>query len=144
MKTSPDQDPHGLSELIAGVNRRLDTAVEARLKPAGARIEQYRLLASLMRQDGQAMGELAPSVFVDLPTLTKIVDRMVAAGLVYRAPDARDRRRVLVFLSDKGRAHFGELSPLVESERRVVTEGLSDSETARLSELLRGILADRQ
>ncbi|MBO0662526.1 MarR family transcriptional regulator [Jiella sp. MQZ9-1] len=130
----------GLSELIAGVNRRLDLAVEMRLKPAGVRIEQYRVLEALTRQDGQSMGELAPSVFVDLPTLTKIVDRMVANALVYRAPDPRDRRRVLVFLSERGREHFATLLPAVETERRQVIDGLSPSEASQLTALLAGLL----
>lgn len=141
MNGAPDSGSVELSDLIAGVNRRLDTAVEARLKPAGVRIEQFRVMASLDRRDGQSMGELAPSVFVDLPTLTKIVDRMVSSGLVYRAPDPRDRRRVLVVLSDKGRRNLRELVPLVETERRQVIDTLSPAETSQLSHLLRGILS---
>ena len=140
MQSSSDAGGIGLSDLIAGVNRRLDLAVEAQIKTSGVRIEQYRLLESLARRDGQSMGELAPFVFVDLPTLTKIVDRMVAGALVYRAPDARDRRRVLVFLSTKGRRHLEELRPVVEGERRTVIEGLSAAETDQLSGLLREIL----
>ena len=140
MQSSFEAGPISLPDLIAGVNRRLDLAVEARLKPAGVRIEQYRLMESLARRDGQSMGELAPHVFVDLPTLTKIVDRMVAAALVYRAPDARDRRRVLVFLSDNGRRYLEELRPLVEGERKTVVDGLSAGEADQLSGLLRDIL----
>ncbi len=132
--------PADLSDLIAGVNRRLDTAVEARLRPAGVRIEQYRVMAALDRRDGQSMGELAPSVFVDLPTLTKIVDRMVANGLVYRAPDRADRRKVLVFFSDKGRSHFLELVPMVETERRQVIDSLGPGKASQLGHLLREIL----
>ncbi|MBO0902901.1 MarR family winged helix-turn-helix transcriptional regulator [Jiella sonneratiae] len=140
MSGSPEAGPIALSDLIAGVNRRFDVAVESRLKAAGVRIEHYRVLESLMRRDGQSMGELAPTVFVDLPTLTKIVDRMVASGVVYRAPDPKDRRRVLVFLSERGRAQFADLRPAVDSERRAATGGLSGVETDQLLGLLAGIL----
>jgi len=141
MNGAPEASPIDLSDLIAGVNRRLETAVETRLKPAGVRIEQYRVMVALDRRDGQSMGELAPSVFVDLPTLTKIVDRMVSNGLVYRAPDPKDRRRVLVFLADKGRREFRDLVPVVETQRREIIDSLSPGEADRLSELLRGILS---
>ncbi|MCQ0988697.1 MarR family winged helix-turn-helix transcriptional regulator [Jiella marina] len=141
MNGAPEAGPIDLSDLIAGVNRRLETAVETRLKPAGVRIEQYRVMVALDRRDGQSMGELAPSVFVDLPTLTKIVDRMVSNGLVYRAPDPKDRRRVLVFLADKGRREFRDLVPVVETQRREIIDSLSPGEADRLSELLRGILS---
>jgi DNA-binding MarR family transcriptional regulator len=33
-------------------------------------------------------------------TLTKLMDRMVSQGLVYRRADDRDRRRVLAYLAD--------------------------------------------
>ncbi|MCF1464819.1 winged helix-turn-helix transcriptional regulator [Agrobacterium vitis] len=69
-------------------------------------MEQYRVLQTLKVANGIAMGDLAARVFVDSPTLTKIIDKMVASADVYRGPDPRDRRRVLIFLSDKGAARF--------------------------------------
>ena len=45
---------------------------------------------------------------------TKIVDRLVESALVFRRPDERDRRRVLVFLSDRGRELHRRLAPDVQ------------------------------
>jgi DNA-binding MarR family transcriptional regulator len=44
------------------------------------------------------------------PALTKMVDRMVANGLVHRALDQNDQRRVLVFLTDRGAALLQKLT----------------------------------
>jgi DNA-binding MarR family transcriptional regulator len=37
------------------------------------------------------------------PTLTKAVDQLVAANLEYRRADRHDRRRVLIYLTARGR-----------------------------------------
>ena len=47
--------------------------------------------------------------------MTKVIDRMVANNLVYRRVDPADRRRVLVFLSARGRAAHRRLRPVGEA-----------------------------
>jgi len=42
-------------------------------------------------------------VLMPHPTLTKAVDRLVESALVYRRQDEADRRRVAVYLADRGR-----------------------------------------
>ena len=140
MSTLSARESLELIQLISGVNRRLEQAVEARLKPAGIPIEQYRILASLSRQDGRAMGELAAEIFVDSPTLTKIVDRMVASADVFRAPDPRDRRKVLIFLSDKGRAAIAALRALVEAPEIDLVGPLGRGDAEQLRALLESLL----
>lgn len=140
MSTLSARESLELIQLISGVNRRLEQAVEARLKPAGIPIEQYRVLASLSRQDGRAMGELAAEIFVDSPTLTKIVDRMVANADVFRAPDPHDRRKVLIFLSDKGRAAIAALRMLVEAPDIDLVGPLGRGDADQLRALLESLL----
>jgi DNA-binding MarR family transcriptional regulator len=61
------------------------------------------------------MGELASSVLMNHPALTKMIDRMVANGLVHRAPDPADQRRVLVYGTDRGMTLVNRLRPVVET-----------------------------
>jgi MarR family transcriptional regulator, organic hydroperoxide resistance regulator len=61
---------------------------------------------------------------VPAPTLTKIVDRLVDRALVYRRADDADRRRVLVFLSDHGRAEHARLAPAVATVGESLTAEL--------------------
>jgi DNA-binding MarR family transcriptional regulator len=125
-----------LAYLVAALNRRMETEIEERLRPEGVAIEPFRVLGFLAAKDGQPMGELATHVLVDSPTLTKIVDRMVASALVYRAPDPNDRRRVLIFLSDKGRRLHARLAALVSAGGGVLVEGLPDPDAAALEAIL--------
>nr|WP_286181434.1 MarR family transcriptional regulator [Rhizobium sp. ICMP 5592] len=110
--------------------------MEAHLRPVGLSIEQYRVLEALDEHDGMSMGELATRVFVDSPTLTKIIDKMVASSDVYRAPDAKDRRKVLIFRSNKGKDIFLTLQGLSTKAQQDVMNILGHKEAADLSNLL--------
>lgn len=129
-----------LAHLIAQVNRRFEGTMAARLRGEGLTLEHYRVLTALAGQNGRAMTDLAASVLVDPPTMTKMVDRLVANGSVFRAPDPSDRRKVLVFISDRGRALREAVeAPMRECENEV-SDLLGATEQAELRHLLRCML----
>jgi DNA-binding MarR family transcriptional regulator len=132
-----------LPELIRGVNRRFEQMLEAELKPRSMSLHQYRVLESLTEADGLAMGDLATRLFVDGPMLTRIIDRMVESAQVYRAPDPHDRRRVLIFLSQRGAAQFRDIGPFIKSIQQDVLDRLGASDAAALTNLLSELLGDR-
>lgn len=88
-----------LSQAERVVGRDLATV----LAHEGVTTEQWRVLNALSDADGVTMGDLAQTALLPHPTLTRIVDRLVDATLIYRRLDARDRRRVVIHLSDEGR-----------------------------------------
>lgn len=132
-----------LPELIRGVNRRLEQMLEAELKPRSISIHQYRVLEALTEQNGLPMGDLATRLLIDGPTLTKIIDRMVESAQVYRAPDPHDRRRVLIFLSQRGAEQFRDIGPVVKSIQQKLLNRLGASEATVLTSLLSELLGDR-
>lgn len=97
---------HVLSHAERRVARRLATVLDA----AGCSAEQWRVLVLLADGQGHPMTELAEFALLPAPTATKLVDRMVSDTLVYRRADPADRRRVLVYLADRGRALHTRLS----------------------------------
>ena len=136
-----DDDAFEFIRLISGVNRQIERSLEARLKPEGVSIEHFRVLDALARQNGLPMTELARHVLVDGPTLTKIVDRVIAAADVYRAADPADRRKVLVFLSAKGRRRFESLRALLRDPPAAI-KTLGKEKSHRLKALLRSVAAE--
>lgn len=129
-----------LPDLIRGVNRRLEQVLEAELKPKGVSLHQYRVLEALTERNGLPMGELATRLFVDGPTLTKIIDKMVESAEVYRGPDPHDRRKVLIFLSRRGAAHFEDVGRLITSIQQEILDRLGKSDAAALTNLLSELL----
>jgi DNA-binding MarR family transcriptional regulator len=73
--------------------------------------------------------------------VTKRLDRLVAAGLVERRPDAADRRGILVRLTPEGKAVIDRAieSHLANEER--LLGSLDSSERRALDDLLRKLLA---
>jgi MarR family transcriptional regulator, organic hydroperoxide resistance regulator len=104
-----------LTYLVAKMHRYLHNGLEDSMQAAGVSVEQWRVLDRLREHDGQSMGELAATVLMNHPALTKMIDRMVADGLVHRAPDETDQRRVLVYLTDRGAALVSKLTHKVEA-----------------------------
>lgn len=101
--------PQYLDYALAAASDRLQRRLSAELAKSGVPLEFWRVLNLLANGEGRAMGELADAGLVTLPTATRIIDRMVRDALVYRAPDPGDRRRVLIFISDKGLRAWGEM-----------------------------------
>jgi len=99
--TKPRRDlVHLLSRAEHLAARRLAAALDAEAE--GCSIDQWRALAFLADDTGRTMSELADYALLPAPTATKLIDRLVADNLVYRHPDPTDRRRVLVYLTDRG------------------------------------------
>ncbi|HEX2011325.1 MAG TPA: MarR family transcriptional regulator [Roseateles sp.] len=74
------------------------------LKDLGLTYPQYLVMLVLWERDGLTVGELSEHVFLDSPTLTPLLKRLQAAGLIDRARSAADERQVLITLTEAGRA----------------------------------------
>ena len=76
----------------------------ALLEPLGLTYTQYIVMLVLWEGDGLRVGDLGERLRLDSGTLTPLLKRLERDGLVERARDKQDERRVLVFLTDEGRA----------------------------------------
>jgi DNA-binding MarR family transcriptional regulator len=74
------------------------------LEPLGLTYPQYLAMLVLWEGDGIAVSQLGERLQLDSGTLTPLLKRMEAAGLVQRLRDSTDERRVLLQLTRDGRA----------------------------------------
>jgi MarR family transcriptional regulator, organic hydroperoxide resistance regulator len=65
---------------------------------------QYLVMLVLWERDGVTVSELGDRLFLDSATLTPLLKRLQAAGLVARNRSTADERQVIVTLTDEGRA----------------------------------------
>ena len=129
-----------LAYLLAQANREINRQLEMRLSKEGVPVEQWRILKVLSDGKGHSMGELAEAVLLNHPTLTKMVDRMVSDALVYRVQDPKDRRKVLMFVSDRGKALSKRLNSLAVSQEEHILESYGDKPTSELKRLLESLI----
>lgn len=74
------------------------------LDEIGLTYPQYVTMLSLWETDGVTVGTLGERLFLDSGTLTPLLKRLEAAGLVTRTRNAEDERQVLIRLTPKGRS----------------------------------------
>jgi DNA-binding MarR family transcriptional regulator len=74
------------------------------LEPMGLTHPQYLVMLALWGQSPLAVKELIEMLQLDGPTLSPMLKRLEAAGLVTRTRDPEDERQLRISLTDKGRA----------------------------------------
>jgi DNA-binding MarR family transcriptional regulator len=124
---------------ISDAERRLTRRLAAVLAHHDCTVERWRALTLLVHGDSHRMSELAE--FTQLPpaSLTRLVDGLVADNLVHRKPDPRDRRGVLVHITERGQALAAALSERIAAER--LLGDVDEREAAALLDALSSVLA---
>ena len=126
-----------LAALLSRAERDLTLRIGAALDEEGCVVERWHALSLLADGCGHSMAELAEHGLLSPPTLTRLIDAMIADNLVYRKVDERDRRRVLVFATQRGRSVHRRIAARIERRRADILPGaMSREDLARLSELL--------
>jgi DNA-binding MarR family transcriptional regulator len=88
-----------LRPVLFKLNRRLRREIHS----LGVTGGQVSLLVAIRNRPGIGVRELAAQEGMSAPGMSKYVDRLEGAGLVARATDERDRRRVGLRLTAEGR-----------------------------------------
>lgn len=101
MKITP---PDMLCFALYSAAHAMQQAYTPLLEPLGLTYPQYLAMTALWGEDEQTVGALGKVLHLESNTLTPLIKRLEAQGLVERVRDAEDERRVLVRLTDKGRA----------------------------------------
>jgi len=79
--------------------------------------EQWVIIDSLYGTDGLSQTDLANGSFKNAPTVSRIIDLLCKKGFTERQRFDNDRRRYKIFLTEKGRAVFEKVHPLVKELR---------------------------
>jgi len=120
----------------AHVARRLEADLMAR---SGLPLAEYDVLYQLSRADGHKlrMNELADRVLLSRAGITRLVDRLVADGLVGRLKCASDARGYYAVLTAAGLARLADATPgHLDAVRRYFLSCFSPAELTTLGELL--------
>ena len=109
----------------------------------GLSLSWYDVLLQLaMSPEGKLkMNELAGSVLLSKSGVTRLVDKMEAAGLIKRSSCMSDRRAIYAQITPKGRKLFDQACPLhIRGVERHFLAHLTDQEVSTLRSALRKVL----
>jgi DNA-binding MarR family transcriptional regulator len=97
---------------------------------------QFAALAKLAEIGEASQNQLGAMVAMDAATIKGVIDRLKARGLVTLSAHREDRRRLVVGLSDEGRALIEKLLPLAGRITEETLAPLNARETASFLKLL--------
>jgi DNA-binding MarR family transcriptional regulator len=122
---------------VMRVQQILLSAVDGALRPHGLTFARYEALVLLTfsRKGQLPMRVMGERLQLHPTSVTNIVDRLQADGLVRRVPHPTDRRATLVEITDAGTALLEKATDAV-TRIRFGLEGLTPEEETQLTELL--------
>lgn len=88
---------------IGLLSRLFDRALENELAAFNVLPGQFPTLVMLYQKDGLTQADLCKLINVEQPTMANTLNRMERDGLIRRAPDADDKRRSRIHLTDQAK-----------------------------------------
>jgi homoprotocatechuate degradation regulator HpaR len=106
------------------------------LNEHGLTEQQWRVIRILSQYDELEIYQLAELACILKPSMTGVLVRMEAAGMVHRRKAEQDQRRVLVTLAQKGKAMFESMSQCMEGNYQRLQDQLGEEKLQTLLGLL--------
>ena len=111
-------------------SRLITQAYHPLLSGQGLTYPQYLVLLVLWEQDAQPVNDIARRLYLETNTVTPLLKRMEAAGILTRSKGEKDARQMIVSLTPKGRALQNKLLNVPMEVARTVACPSVNPETA--------------
>lgn len=103
-----DQGPVPMDDQLCFTVYSTSMAIQRAYKPLlddlGVTYPQYLVMNVLWREDGRTVGDIAEELSLESSTMTPLLKRLEAAGLVERTRNPLNERQVMVTLTPSGKA----------------------------------------
>ena len=106
------------------------------LNEHGLTEQQWRIIRILEQHGELEIYQLAELACILKPSMTGVLVRMEAAGMVHRRKAEQDQRRVLITLADKGKASFESMSQCMEANYQRLQDQFGEEKFQTLLGLL--------
>ncbi len=139
------QPPPGqtwLGQVLRDAHRAFSRALQSRIAAHGVTMGQWSFLRALWEEDGLTQRQLSQRVGMMEPTTVTALNGMERSGLVVRVRNPADRRKVNIFLTEKGRSLQSVLIPHAHEVAQQATDGLSAPELQAAIEALTRVIAN--
>jgi DNA-binding MarR family transcriptional regulator len=124
-----------LVEVYSGLGQQLGRSLEQQFGIPHTWFEVL-LRVSRAEQSQITMGALAQQIALTTGGITRLVDRMIGAGLVERVPCPTDRRVYFVALTEQGRAKLDEAAKVHAANLRQAFAGFTADDLTTFDDLL--------
>jgi MarR family transcriptional regulator for hemolysin len=121
---------------LAMTSKAVSSAFKAALAAEGGSVPVWLILNALKERRWSTQLDLARSLGIEGPTLTRHLDNLERSGFVARQPSRTDRRAVGVEITEAGESAHARMLVSVIAFNRRLQAGLTRDELSRLDEIL--------
>jgi DNA-binding MarR family transcriptional regulator len=129
--------------LCKRVRSMLRAAVEREIADDDVTFDQWGVLLMIMKERGDTAAMLARGMECDTGSMTRMLDRLEAKGLISRTRSTDDRRRVQLDLTDNGKRLAERLLAAIVKVLNRHLDGFSVDELDQFKSFMRRMLANR-
>ncbi len=130
---TPERCATEVMETIPLVMRFIRAEMRSQGSPALS-VPQFRTLTFLDRYPGSSLSSLADHLGVTRPTASAITERMVQQGFVDRTEHPKERRQVVLKLTESGSAHIQRIRKITRGKIAKIFVSLSEAQLLRVVE----------
>ena len=143
-----DDDGHASRKhfgyVIHDVAKQLRRHFDAEAQRHDLTLPQWRVIGQLSVSDGVSQVALSTLCETDPMTISGVVERLEAKGLVLRVADPGDSRAKIVRITDKARALVNEMKLLAEEVYTSAFDGIAETDRATTLRVLKEMSANLQ
>jgi DNA-binding MarR family transcriptional regulator len=111
-------------------------AVRFYTRRLGIPLAEWRLIAALALHEPISMNALSAELNTDKAWISRVVAALIKKGLVKSNVDEIDARKVILSLTEQGKALYEKAVPLVQKRQEVLLSVLTKSESEMMDRLL--------
>lgn len=125
------------------VSNHVSYAFARKLESRDVTVAEWVVMRELYGRDSSAPSRLADKLNLTRGAISKLAERLIAKGLVMRAPDEDDGRAHTLTLTAKGRGLIPQLAALADQNDAEFFDHLSAQERATIERVLKEIVKIR-
>ncbi len=129
-----------LPALLAQASQLISGEFHLVVNANGFTVSEWRVLAALAGNEPMSIGRIAQITTIKQSTVSRLLDRMEAAGHVERLDKDGDRRITLVAITPAGSRTVSRLIPLAREHEQRVLEPFGLQRAEELKSTLRSII----
>lgn len=135
MTNSADECAWEVLEVVPQIMRAIRTHMRSH-SSSELSVPQFRTLAFLNRYPGASLSDVAEHIGLTLPSMSKLIDGLVARQLVARELSPTDRRCVTLVLTPLGQTTFEAARRATQVQLSQLLAKLSDSERTTVAQAM--------
>jgi DNA-binding MarR family transcriptional regulator len=126
--------------LLKHINLEYTRLMDDKLRAHGVSTAQGEALYFISLNEGLSQSDLKKELGISAPSLSVLIDSLVAKELTERRPDPSDPRRIKLFLTAKASPLAIEISTLKQDIYTGLRKNMTEAQLAMLGELLERFL----